>query len=138
MKTPPLLKKLTNEELHLLGNITLSDIKKELESRKSKFKIGDCFYNEDCDGIYLIKTTIFEHDNWFTCDKIIIDEESVDYYEVSYHIDAYSDWKPLDASLYENILALVKSREDAISKIKEQFDNQIRKLCQELNQNQEK
>lgn len=29
-------------------------------------------------------------------------------------------------------------REDAISKIIEQFDNQIRKLCQELNQNQEK
>lgn len=29
-------------------------------------------------------------------------------------------------------------REDAISKIGEQFDNQIRKLCQELNQNQEK
>ena len=137
-----LLKKLTNEELHLLGNITHSDIKKELESRKLKpkteVKIGDCFYDKDEYGIYLIKITNFEGNDWFACDEIGIDKESIDCYETNYHIDAYSDWKPLNASLYESILALVKSREDAISKIKEQFDNQIRKLCQELNQNQEK
>lgn len=107
--------------------------KKQLEC-----KVGDCFYTKEDTSIYLIKTTNFEGNNWFTCDKISIDEEGIDYYDVSYHIDVYSDWKPLDASLYESILALVKSREDAVAKVMEQFDNQIRKLCQELKQNQEK
>lgn len=134
------LSKLTEEELHLLDNITHSDIKKELESRKPKHKtveIGDCFYTKEYSSIYLIKTTIFERDNWFTCNEIGINEKGVDYYDASHYIDDFSDWKPLDASLYESISALVNSREDAVDKVVEQFDNQIRKLCQELNQNQE-
>ena len=139
MKTQ-LLKKLTNEELQLLDSITYSDIKKELKSRKPKTEaeIGDCFYTEEYSSIYLIKTTNFERDNWFTCDEIGINENGVDYYEASHYIDDFSDWKPLDASLYESISALINSREDAVDKVVEQFDNQIRKLCQELKQNQEK
>lgn len=139
MKTQ-LLKKLTNEELQLLDSITHSDIKKELKSRKPKteVEIGDCFYTKECSSIYLIKTTNFERDSWFTCNEIGINERGVDYYDASHYIDDFSDWKPLDASLYESISALINSREDAVDKVVEQFDNQIRKLCQELKQNQEK
>lgn len=133
------LNKLTEEELKLLDSITYSDIKKELKSRKPKTEaeIGDCFYTKEYSSIYLIKTTNFERDNWFTCDEIGINENGVDYYEASHYIDDFSDWEPLDASLYESISALINSREDAVDKVVEQFDNQIRKLCQELKQNQE-
>ena len=140
-----LLKKLTNEELHLLGNVTHSDIIKELESRKPKINnisvnIGDCFYSIDIDSniIYLIKVTDIEDGTCLTCNEISIDDDEIDYYDISYHIDDTSDWKSFDINLYENILALLNSREDAISKIEEQFNGQIRKLCQEVNQNQEK
>lgn len=140
-----LLKKLTNEELHLLGNVTHSDIIEELESRKPKINnisvnIGDCFYSIyiDFNTIYLIKVTDIEGGTDLTCNEISIDDDEIDYYDTSYHIDDTSNWKSLDINLYENILALLNSREDAISKIEEQFNGQIRKLCQEVNQNQEK
>ena len=140
-----LLKKLTNEELHLLGNVTHSDIIEELESRKPKINnisvnIGDCFYSIDIDSniIYLIKVTDIEDGTYLTCNEISIDDDEIVYYDTSYHIGDTSDWKSLDINLYENILALLNSREDAISKIEEQFNGQIRKLCQEVNQNQEK
>lgn len=143
MKTQ-LLNKLTIEELHILGSITRSDIIEALESRKPKINnisvnIGDCFYSIDIDfnTIYLMKVTDTEDGTYLTCNEISIDDDEIDHYDTSYHIDTTSDWKSLDINLYENILALLDSREDAISKIGEQFDNQIRKLCQELNQNQE-
>ena len=144
-----LLKKLTNEELHLLGNVTHSDIIEELESRKPRkpklvIKIGDCFYAKDCVGnLSLIKITGIEQGNgWFNCDEICIevdefDHTEVDYFDASYHIDDASDWESINASLYENVLTLVNAREDAVTKILEQFNGQIRKLCQEVNQNQE-
>ena len=145
-----LLKKLTNEELHLLGNVTHSDIIEELESRKPRkpklvIKIGDCFYAKDCVGnLSLIKITGIEQGNgWFNCDEICIevdefDHTEVDYFDASYHIDDTSDWVPINASLYENALTLINTREDAVTKVLEPFNSQIRKLCQELNQNQEK
>lgn len=139
-----LLKKLTNEELKLLTDITHSDIIEELESRKPRkpmlvINIGDCFYTKDSVGnIFLIKITGIEDDKWFSCNEIGVDRFDIDYYNVSYHIDDTSDWKSINASLYENVLTLVNAREDAVTKVIEQFDNQIRKLCQEVNQNQEK
>ena len=144
-----LLKKLTNEELHLLGNVTHSDIIEELESRKPRkpklvINIGDCFYAKDCVGnLSLIKITGIEQGNgWFNCDEICIevdefDHTEVDYFDASYHIDDASDWESINASLYENILTLVNARKDAVTKVLEQFNGQIRKLCQEVNQNQE-
>ena len=145
-----LLKKLTNEELKLLTDITHSDIIEELESRKPRkpqlvIKIGDCFYAKDCVGnLSLIKITGIEEGNgWFNCDEICIevdefDHTEVDYFDASYHIDDASDWESINASLYENVLTLVNARKDAVTKVLEQFNSQIRKLCQELNQNQEK
>lgn len=144
-----LLKKLTNEELHLLGNVTHSDIIEELESRKPRkpklvINIGDYFYTKDSVGnISLIKIIGIEDDEWFYCDEISIEADEsghaeVGYYDISYHMDDTSDWEPINANLYENVLILVNAREDAVTKIIEQFDSQIRKLCQEVNQNQEK
>lgn len=144
-----LLKKLTNEELHLLGNVTHSDIIEELESRKSRkpmlvINIGDCFYTKDCVGnLSLIKITgIEENTGWFNCDEICtevdeFDHIEVDYFDANYHVDDTSDWIPIDASLYENALTHINSREDTIEKISNQFNKQIRELCQEVNQNQE-
>lgn len=142
MKTS-LLKKLTNEELKLLGSITRSDIIEELESRKPRkpklvINVGDCFYTKDSVGdVSLIKITCIENDGWFNCNEIGIDRDVIDYYNVSYHIDDTSDWVPINGSLYENVLTLIIERGDAVTKVAEQFDNQIRKLCQEVNQNQE-
>ena len=113
--------------------------KKQLEC-----KVGDCFYTKDCVGnLSLIKITGIEQGNgWFNCDEICIevdefDHTEVDYFDASYHIDNTSDWAPINASLYENVLTLVNAREDAVTKVLEQFNGQIRKLCQELKQNQE-
>ena len=139
-----LLKKLTNEELHLLSNVTHSDIIEELESRKPRkpklvIKIGDCFYTKDSVGdISLIKITGIEDNWWFSCSEIGIDRDVIDYYNVNYHIEDTSDWVPINGSLYENVLTLIIERGDAVAKVAEQFNGQIRKLCQEVNQNQEK
>ena len=139
-----LLKKLTNEELHLLSNVTHSDIIEELESRKPRkpklvIKIGDCFYTKDSVGdIFLIKITGIEDNWWFSCSEIGIDRDVIDYYNVNYHIEDTSDWVPINGSLYENVLTLIIERRDAVAKVAEQFNGQIRKLCQEVNQNQEK
>jgi hypothetical protein len=103
-----------------------------------KCKIGDCFYVKDCVGdVSLIKIINIEDHGWFYCREISVGKNDIDYYDVSYHIDDTSDWVPINASLYENVLTLVNAREDAVAKVIEQFDNQIRKLCQEVNQNQE-
>lgn len=118
---------------------------KVLEKPKKLIKgeVGDCFYAKDCVGnLSLIKITGIEDNGWFNCDEIYIevdefDHTDVDYFDVSYHIDDTSDWAPINASLYENVLTLVNTREDAVTKVIEQFDNQIRKLCQGVNQNQE-
>lgn len=142
MKTQ-LLNKLTIEELHLLGSITRSDIIEELESRKPRkpklvINVGDCFYTKDSVGdASLIKITGIEDDGWFSCSEISVDRDVIDYYNVSYHIEDTSDWVPINGSLYENVLTLIIERGDAVAKVIEQFDNQIRKLCQEVNQNQE-
>ena len=142
MKTS-LLKKLTNEELKLLGSITHSDIIEELESRKPRkpklvINVGDYFYTKDSVGdASLIKITGIEDNWWFSCSEIGIDRNVIDYYNVSYYIVDTLDWVPINGSLYENVLTLVNSREDAVTKLIEQFDSQIRKLCQEVNQNQE-
>ena len=139
-----LLKKLTNEELHLLSNVTHSDIIEELESRKPRkpklvIKIGDCFYTKDSVGdISLIKITGIEDNWWFSCSEISIDRDVIDYCNVNYHIEDTSDWVPINGSLYENVLTLIIERGDAVAKVAEQFNGQIRKLCQEVNQNQEK
>ena len=141
MKTS-LLKKLTNEELKLLGSITRSDIIEEIKSRKPHklvINVGDYFYTKDSVGdASLIKITGIEDNWWFSCSEIGIDRDVIDYYNVSYHIDDTSDWVPINGSLYENVLTLIIERGDAVTKVFEQFDNQIRKLCQEVNQNQEK
>lgn len=142
MKTS-LLKKLTNEELKLLGSITRSDIIEELASRKPRkpklvINVGDYFYTKDSVGdASLIKITGIEDNWWFSCSEIGIDRDVIDYYNVSYHIEDTSDWVPINGSLYENVLTLIIERGDAVTKVAEQFDNQIRKLCQEVNQNQE-
>ena len=136
-----LLKKLTNEELKLLGSITRSDIIEELESRKPRklvINVGDYFYTKDSVGdASLIKITGIEDNWWFSCSEISVDRDVIDYYNVSYHIDDTSDWIPINGILYEKVLSLIIERGDAVNKVFEQFDNQIRKLCQEVNQNQE-
>ena len=137
--------KLTKVEIQYLVNNPdkLANVWNDLQAPKKtiKIKVGDCFCAKDCLGnISLIKVISVDDHDWFYCDEISIDIDEhadIDYYDVSYHIDDFSNWKPIDANLYENALILVNSREDAVTKVIEQFDNQIRKLCQEVNQNQE-
>lgn len=113
-----------------MTSITHNDVIAEKNNRKppkKRFEVGDCFiYRDNVNELYLIKVTAEEHNNWFTCDEISINEHDIDYYDVSYHLDEYSDWEPLDPSIYDKVLALVNAREEAVSKIIEQFDKQIR------------
>lgn len=111
----------------------------EKPKKQLKCEVGDCFYTKDGVGnIFLIKIIDIEDSEWLYCDKISIDHTKVNHYNRNYHIDDILCWAPINASLYENILILINAREDAVAKVMEQFDNQIRKLCQELKQNQEK
>lgn len=141
--------KLTKVEIQYLINNPdkLANIWNDLQVPKKQLecKVGDCFYTKDCVGnLSLIKIIdIEEYNGWFICDEICIevdefDHTEVDYFDVNYPVDDTLDWVSINASLYENVLTLVNSREDAVTKVLEQFNSQIRQLCQEVNQNQEK
>lgn len=140
--------KLTKVEIQYIINNPdkLANVWNDLQVPKKQLEceVGDCFYTKDCVGnLSLIKIIGIEQGNgWFNCDEICIevdefDHTEVDYFDASYHIDDASDWESINASLYENVLTLVNAREDAVTKVLEQFNGQIRKLCQEVNQNQE-
>lgn len=140
------LNKLSEEELHLLGSITHTNIINELNKRNTKtpieVKVGDCFvYKNDCNDIYLTKVVSCNHyfdGQYFNCDEISIDSNDIDSYEVDYHIDDFEECDRIDSEIFDKIGALVNTRDNAVDKVCEEFNKQIRELCSTLLNTQNK
>jgi hypothetical protein len=146
MNKQEFLENLTEEQLNLLGAITDKDVTQELKKRNLKtpieVKVGDCFiYRNDYDDIYLTKVMNHTPDfygQYFGCEEISIDSHDVDSYEVNYHIDDFSEHDRIDSEIFNKIAASVDTRDNAIGKVCEEFDNQIRELCSTLLNTQNK
>ena len=140
------LNKLSEEELHLLGSITHTNIINELNKRNTKtpieVKVGDCFvYKNDCNDIYLTKVVSCNHyfdGQYFNCDEISIDSNDIDSYEVDYHIDDFEEYDRIDSEIFDKIETLVNNRDNTVDKISEEFNKQIRELCSTLLNTQNK
>lgn len=140
------LNKLSHEELLLVRDmISYSDVaevirNRALSEKKFNVEVGNCFvYQVNQDELYLIKIEADEHDNYFTCNEISIYDYEIDYDESSYHINDFSyGWEPLDPSIYEKVVTLIKTRDTTVKDIVTQFDKQIRELCSTLLNTQNK
>ena len=149
MNKQEFLKTLSEEQLNLLGAITGRDVMHELKRRNLKtpieVKVGDCFiYRNDYDDIYLTKVIDCSPDEdyfdnqYFGCEEISIDSHDVDSYEVNYYIDDFSEHDRIDSEIFDEIAASINSRDDAVNKICEEVNNQIRELCSTLLNTQNK
>lgn len=140
------LNKLSHEELLLRDMVSSYDVTAELKKRKTKFpidvKVGDCFvYRNDCNEIYLTK--IFgcnpeNHYQCFNCEEISINGYDIDSYEVTYYLEDFSEHDRIDSEIFNKISALVNNRDNAVNKICEEFNKQIRELCSILLNTQNK
>lgn len=140
MNKQEFLSKLSEEELHLLGSITHTNIINELNKRNTKtpieVKVGDCFvYRNDYGDIFLTKVMICSpiDGQYFDCEEISIDSHEIDSYEVDYTIDDFEEHDRIDSEIFDKIEALVNSRDNALDKIGKEFDKQIRELWTSLN-----
>ena len=149
MNKQEFLKTLSEEQLNLLGAITSKDVMYELKKRNLRtpieVKVGDCFiYRNDYDDIYLTKVIDCSPDEdyfdgqYFGCEEISIDSHDVDSYEVNYYIDDFSEHDRIDSEIFDEIAASINSRDDAVNKICEGVNNQIRELCSTLLNTQNK
>lgn len=136
------LSKLSHEELLILRDIMSCEITREINKRNTKtsieIKVGDCFISRnDYDDIYLTKViscTPEDHHfdgQYFDCVEISIDSHDIDAYEINYYIEDFSEHDRIDSEIFDKIETLVNNRDNAIDKIREEFDKQIRELCQE-------
>lgn len=140
MNKQEFLSKLSEEELHLLGSITHTNIINELNKRNTKtpieVKVGDCFvYRNDYGDIFLTKVMICSPIDvqYFNCEEISIESHDIDSYEVDYTIDDFEEHDRIDSEIFDKIEALVNSRDNALDKIGKEFDKQIRELWTSLN-----
>lgn len=144
MNKQEFLETLTEEQLNLLRDITDKDVMQELEKHNLKkipieVKVGDCFiYINDYDGRYLTKVISRTNDQYFDCEEISIDNYNIDIYEVNYYINDFEKHDRIDSEIFNKIAALVDTRDDAIGKICEEFNKQIRELCSTLLNTQNK
>ena len=144
------LNKLSHEELLLLRDmISSNDITREIKSRNLKtpieIKVGDCFiYKNDCNDIYLTKVVSCTPSNpyfdgqYFNCEEIGIDSNDIDSYEVDYYLDDFAEYDRIDSEIFNKIETLVNNRDNALDKICEEFNKQIRELCSTLLNTQNK
>lgn len=144
------LNKLSHEELLLLRDMVSScDVTRELKKRNTKssieVKVGDCFvYRNECDEIFLTKVVNCSPDydhydgQYFECEEISIDSNNIDRYGADYYIGDFEEHDRTDSEIFDKIAALVNSKDDAVNKICEQFDKQIRELCSTLLNTQNK
>ena len=143
MNKQEFLNKLSHEELLLLRDIMSCDITKEINKRNTKtpieIKVGDCFvYKNDCNDIYLTKVVSYAPSNpyfdeqYFNCEEISIDSNDIDSHEVDYYLDDFEECDRIDSEIFDKIGALVNTRDNAIDKVCEEFNDQIRELCSTL------
>ena len=134
------LKTLSEEQLNLLGAITGRDVMQELKKRSLKtpieVNVGDCFvcindYGDIC-LTKVIKCTPEDHyfdGQYFDCAEISIDSHDIDMYAMNYYIDDFEECDRIDSEIFDKIAALVNTRDNAMDKICEEFDKQIKELC---------
>ena len=135
------LNKLSHEELLLLRDMVSSyDVIRELSKRNTKtlieVKVGDCFaYRNDCGDIFLTKVIGCAPENpyfdgqYFDCEEISIDDHEIDMYSGDNLVEDFEEHDRIDSEIFDKVAALINSRNDAIDKIREEFDKQIRELC---------
>ena len=141
------LNKLSYEELLLLKDIMSCDITREINKRNTpiEVKIGDCFVcRNDYGDICLTKVvscTPEDHHfdgQYFDCTEISIDSHDIDMYGMNYYIDDFVECDRIDSEIFDEIAALVNSRDDAIDKICEGVNREIREVCSTLLNTQNK
>lgn len=138
MNKQEFLETLTEEQLNLLRDITDKDVMQELEKQNSKkipieVNVDDCFiYINDYNSRCLTKVISRTNDQYFDCEEISIDNYNIDIYEVNYYINDFEKHDRIDSEIFNKIAALVNTRDDAVYKICEEFNKQIRELCSTL------
>lgn len=133
MTKQELLKKLTNEELKFLSNITSDDIKNEMESRNIKdVEIGSCFCFKYEDVIFLIKVINLKN-ALYVCEEISIESDNTtDIYTSGYCYDDIKSYTYINPEFYTKVVNILKEKQEAIDKIIAKFDNNIVKILKEL------
>ena len=139
------LNKLSHEELLLLRDIISSpNVIGEIKSRMSlkeqlNVEVGNCFiYKVNQNELYLLKVISQEENDYFYCVEISIDNYDPHYYNISYHVDDFRYWKPLDSNIYNKVIALIDAKMETIEKITLQCNKQVRELCLTLLNTQNK
>ena len=134
------LNKLSHEELLLLKDIMSCEITREINKRNTKtpieVNVGDCFvYINDYGDMCLTKVTNRTPEDhhfdgqYFDCAEISIDSHDIDMYAMNYYIDDFEEYDRIDSEIFDKIAALVNTRDNAMDKVCEEFDKQIRELC---------
>lgn len=147
MNKQEFLSKLSKEELDLLRDMEPGEINREFHKRNTKpieIKVGDCFIcRNNYEGIYLTKIINYIPGNskfceYFECEEISIGGQNISIYEITYYLDGIEGHDRIDSEIFDKIAALVNTRDNAIDKVCEEFDKQIRELCSTLLNTQNK
>ena len=143
------LNKLSHEELLILKDIMSCEIIREINKRNTKtsieVKVGDCFiYINDYDHIYLTKVISYTSEDhhfdgqYFNCEEISVDSNDIDIYKITYYLEDFEEHDRIDSEIFDEIADSINSRDDAIDKICEGVNRQIRELCSTLLNTQNK
>jgi len=115
-----LLKKMDNDELEVLKEVTEERIERELYTRtwevRKKYKIGECFINFDkelnCAWLY----KVIDYQNLdVCCEKIFIHKTNIVMHQERCSIYEISRMDKMDKDLYEEIRQCVKDYIDTVS-----------------------
>lgn len=115
-----LLKKMDNDELEVLKEVTEERIERELYTRtwevRKKYKIGECFINFDkalnCAWLY----KVIDYQNLdICCEKIFIHKTNIVLHQERCSIYEISRMDKMDKDLYEEIRQCVKDYIDTVS-----------------------
>lgn len=115
-----LLKKMDNDELEVLKEVTEERIERELYTRtwevRKKYKIGECFINFDkalnCAWLY----KVIDYQNLdICCEKLFIHKTNIVLHQERCSIYEISRMDKMDKDLYEEIRQCVKDYIDTVS-----------------------